>query len=385
MSSKGVLTISLSDFDAVFHALFLNLSYLLPLLRGWGNLSSKDNISDCVRAEGETARVHPPLQQFSISLADQDASDQPKTLVWITYRNKKQLLNIQLHVTALQDLVNRRSNRVFMFSRLDTLRSPSGDESIFTCSGLSVPSRSMAVSSKVSRRDSSLVVLTEDLSGSTTSFPRRRICSNLPTPAELLLAGVDFPNLRSCSFLLLLLKLALFCFSLLSLSIVRSGLDIVSLEFSFVVSGDLQSAHVIVVFSGVLDSAFLCHCYAPVLLVSSCNVLHLCEPCSPHRGIRLGSPLFSFKSVSATSKPTYQGFKMKLFTAVTFTSTAVSSSSGVRRCLLWGSTISRRSPPKLRVWTRFSPPGALCLSTDDLHSGLRFYGHSVFRSAIVRV
>ena len=79
-----------------------------------------------VLQQGETARVQPPLQQFSISLADQDASDQPKTLVWITYRNKKQLLNIQLHAIGLDKKKKLGHNMHFLMYRIVEEDLPSG-------------------------------------------------------------------------------------------------------------------------------------------------------------------------------------------------------------------------------------------------------------------
>ncbi|KAL0873266.1 hypothetical protein Bca101_022971 [Brassica carinata] len=142
------------------------------------------------------------------------------------------------------------------------------------------------------------------------------------------------------------------------------------LEFSFVVSGDLQRPR-IVVFSGVLDSAFLCHCYAPVLLVSSCNVLHLCEPSLSHRGIRLGSPLFSFKSVRRDFQTNVSRVQDEALHRESLSPPPPSLLAPVfRRCLLWGSTIRPPFTARSSSLDQILTSGALCLSTDDLHSSL---------------
>ncbi|KAL0844424.1 hypothetical protein Bca101_017670 [Brassica carinata] len=193
------------------------------------------------------------------------------------------------------------------------------------------------------------------------------------------------------------------------------------LEFSFVVSGGLQASTGTVVFSGgswirrscatAMHQSFLFH---------PATFFTLASPCSPHRGIRLGSPVFSFKSVRRDFQTNVSRVQDEALHRQSLSPPPPSLlAPGVPMMFACGAPrLGRRSLPEARVWvrtcsshiasiisihislcsevlgvreihcvavdplrlamyrcvycypgeTRFSPPGAPCLSTDDLHS-----------------
>ncbi|KAL0800288.1 hypothetical protein Bca101_055463 [Brassica carinata] len=195
------------------------------------------------------------------------------------------------------------------------------------------------------------------------------------------------------------------------------------LEFFFVVSGGLQASTGTVVFSGgswirrscatAMHQSFSFH---PATLFT------FASPCSPHRGIRLGSPLFSFKFVRRDFQTNVSRVQDESLHRQSLSPPPPSLlAPGVPTMFACGAPrLGRRSLPEARVWvrtcsshiasiisihislcsevlwgsgeihcvavrsassqscivvctcypgeTRFSPPGAPCLSTDDLHS-----------------
>ncbi|KAL0897279.1 hypothetical protein Bca101_081240 [Brassica carinata] len=183
------------------------------------------------------------------------------------------------------------------------------------------------------------------------------------------------------------------------------------LEFSFVVSGGLQTSTGTVVFSG---GSWIRHSCATAMHKSSfhpATFFTFASPCSPHRGIRLGSPLFSFKSVRRDFQTNVSRVQDEALHRQSLSPPPPSLlASGVPTMFACGAPrLGRRSLPEARVWVRtcsshmasiisthispcsevllwgsgeihcvvctcypseakFSPPGAPCLSTDDLHS-----------------